>query len=308
MRKYFAVLYFIIAVQTQVLSQPNSEANHSINVVFGLSLLITVILLSLAVIGLIIIKRREGKNLLKLTANALRIQKLESEKIQSDLQHQTAELEMQALRAQMNPHFIFNCLNAINHFVLINDVDTASEFLTKFSRLIRMVLQNSFKKDIFLAEELESLRLYIELELIRFNNHFSYSITCGDDLDLDRILIPPMILQPYIENAIWHGLMQSDNVGKLMIEIEQKGNNIEFRIIDNGIGRKKSLELKNKAIPNKKSLGMEITANRLQLLNEEMGNQIKLDIIDLPDDGFGGSGTKVIISMPVKIYELSLIK
>jgi LytS/YehU family sensor histidine kinase len=256
-------------------------------------------------IGLIIIKRRETKNIRKLSENALKIQNLENEKRQSALQQRTAELEMQALRAQMNPHFIFNCLNAINHFILVNEVNTASDYLTKFSRLIRMVLDNSFRKDIFLSEELESLRLYIELEQIRFDHHFSCGISIPDDFDISDIVIPPMLLQPFVENAIWHGLMHKDGDGILNVEIKKENEFLICSISDNGIGRKKSADLKSLFSANRKSLGMNLTASRLQLLNEEIGNQIGLQITDLLDDVDQSAGTRVVISIPIKKGEPS---
>jgi len=257
-------------------------------------------------IGLIIIKRRETRNIRKLSANTLKIQNLENEKVQNALKQRTAELEMQALRAQMNPHFIFNCLNAINHFILVNDANTASDYLTKFSRLIRIVLDNSFRKGIFLSEELESLRLYIELEQIRFDNHFSYEISLTDDFDVDDIVIPPMLLQPFIENAIWHGLMYKDGSGILTVELKRENEILFCSITDNGIGRKRSTELKSSLSANKKSLGMNITANRLQLLNEGIGEQIGLQIIDLLDSFSQSAGTRVIITIPIKKRESSL--
>jgi LytS/YehU family sensor histidine kinase len=280
--------------------------DNNISVVLFLGVAILAILLLLSLIGLIIIKQTETRNIRKLSVNALKIQNLENEKRENVLQQRTAELEMQALRAQMNPHFIFNCLNAINHFILVNEVNTASDYLTKFSRLIRIVLDNSFRKNISLSEELESLRLYIELEQIRFDHHFSYEILLTDVSDIDDIVIPPMLLQPFVENAIWHGLMYKDTNGILSVELKKENEILICSITDNGIGRKRSSELQSALSVNKKSLGMNITASRLQLLNEGLGNQISLQIIDLLDSVGQSAGTRVIIAIPIKKLEISL--
>jgi LytS/YehU family sensor histidine kinase len=277
--------------------------NNSVSLIFFWGLVLLFIFLLFGMIGLTITKRRETRNIRKISANALKIQNLENEKRENILQQRTAELEMQALRAQMNPHFIFNCLNAINHFILVNEVNTASDYLTKFSRLIRIVLDNSFRKNIFLSEELESLRLYIELEQIRFDHHFSYEISFKEVSDIDDIVIPPMLLQPFVENAIWHGLMYKDGSGILNVEIKRENEILICSITDNGIGRKRSAELKSSLSINKKSLGMNITASRLHLLNEGIGNQIGLQIIDLLDSVGQSAGTRVIITIPIKKRE-----
>jgi sensor histidine kinase YesM len=140
---------------------------------------------------------------------------LENQKAQSDLKLKASELEMQALRAQMNPHFIFNCLSSINHFILKNETDAASDYLTKFSRLIRIVLINSKNKLIPLEDELEMLRLYLDMERLRFKNSFHYNINFINSIDVANIYLPPLLLQPFAENAIWHGLMNKDGEGHL---------------------------------------------------------------------------------------------
>jgi LytS/YehU family sensor histidine kinase len=305
MRKHLVFLSFAIVLSSSVCAQVTSS-DDNVSVVLFFSVVFLAIFLFLSMIGLIIIKQRATSNIRKLSANALKIQNLENEKRENALQQRTAELEMQALRAQMNPHFIFNCLNAINHFILVNEVNTASDYLTKFSRVIRIVLDNSFRKNISLSEELESLRLYIELEQIRFDHHFSFEISLEDVPDIDDIVIPPMLLQPFVENAIWHGLMYKDGNGILSIELKKENEILICSITDNGIGRKKSAELKSSLSLNKRSLGMNITASRLHLLNEGMGNQIELQIIDLLDSDDQGAGTRVIITIPIKKRETSL--
>jgi sensor histidine kinase YesM len=149
--------------------------------------------------------------------NKFKVEKLESEKIKAELQQQKTELEMQALRAQMNPHFIFNSLNSINRFILQNNKAPASEYLTKFSKLIRMILNSSANEAVSLAEDLEALRLYLELESLRYDNKFKYKIECDPEMDADHIQVPPMLMQPFVENAIWHGLMNKEGAGHLWI-------------------------------------------------------------------------------------------
>ena len=202
--------------------------------------IIALIFIAVIIFRVIMLKRKNEKNLRELAENELTIQKLESEKKQSDLQQQATELEMQALRAQMNPHFIFNCLNAINGFILTNDSETAAGYLTKFSRLIRMVLNNSQRKFISLEEDLETLELYLYMEKLRFTNNFQYKINCDDSVDALSIFIPPMLLQPFAENAIWHGLMQKEGDGELLIDLHREENILHCTITDNGVGREKA--------------------------------------------------------------------
>ncbi|HET7899365.1 MAG TPA: histidine kinase, partial [Flavisolibacter sp.] len=149
----------------------------------------------------------------------LQLERAEKERQLAELKHKAMELEMQALRAQMNPHFIFNSLNSINRFILQNDKDQASEYLIKFSRLIRLILQNSQASLISLESELESLRLYLDLEAFRFHHHFDYKISVPENIEVADLQVPPLILQPYVENAIWHGLMHREETGQLDIDL-----------------------------------------------------------------------------------------
>ena len=234
--------------------------------------------------------------------NELKIQHLESERTKAELQQQATELEMQALRSQMNPHFIFNSLNSINRFILQNNKAQASEYLTKFSRLVRLILQNSQAALITLESELESLQLYLELEAVRFDHHFEFNIKVDDELDADIIKVPPLIIQPYTENAIWHGLMHKEEKGKLEIELFQHDNMLCCKITDDGIGRKKATELKSKSASTHKSMGMQITASRIEMLQQKKQLDASIKITDLVlADGSAG-GTEVIIKIPL-IYD-----
>ncbi|MES2796861.1 MAG: two-component regulator propeller domain-containing protein [Bacteroidota bacterium] len=226
----------------------------------------------------------------------------EKEKKLAELQQEKVELEMQVLRAQMNPHFIFNSLNSINRFILQNNSTLASEYLTKFSRLVRMILQNSQANLISLESELDSLKLYLELEALRFNYHFTYKITIPKELDIEILKIPPLIIQPFAENAIWHGLMHKEEKGLLDIEISQENEHLFFKITDDGIGRKASASSSSKTASMHKSMGMAITANRISMMQNLNGMASSVTIIDMMDNEGKGAGTEVIIKIPV-IYD-----
>ncbi len=220
----------------------------------------------------------------------------------AELQQQTLVLEMQALRAQMNPHFIFNSLNAINKFILQNDKLQASEYLTKFSRLVRLILENSKETSISLESELESLNLYLELESLRFQNRFRYKISVPEDLLKSEVQVPPLIIQPFAENAIWHGLMHKPETGQLDIEISSEKDQLFIRITDDGIGRQQSKLLESKSVVLHKSMGQQITLDRIALLGKGDEKKSSIRINDLTGADGKGAGTEVIIEMPL-IYD-----
>ena len=257
--------------------------------------LVVLLILGVIVFRNITLKRRNEKQRLE---HNLELQKIESEKRKAELQQQTTELEMQVLRAQMNPHFIFNSLNSINRFILQNNRTQASEDLTRFSKLVRLILQNSQASLIPLASELEALQLYLELESVRFNHHFIFTIRIGEDLDVSGLKVPPLIIQPYAENAIWHGLMHKEEKGNLQIELFEKENMLCCKITDDGVGRKKATELKTKSASTHKSMGMQITADRITMLQKVNAptTQIKITDLILPDGTAGG--TEVLLKIP----------
>jgi len=260
--------------------------------------------LVLVLLGIIIfrnnrLKRKNEASRHELVEKELNLQKLESERTKIELQQQATELEMQALRSQMNPHFIFNSLNSINRFILQNNKTQASEYLTKFSRLVRLILQNSQHSLIPLESELESLQLYLELESVRFNHHFLFNIRINDDLDVSGLKVPPLIIQPYTENAIWHGLMHKEEKGNLQIELYEEGDMLCCKITDDGVGRKKATELKSKSASTHKSMGMQITADRIAMLQKVSASPTHINITDLilPDGSAGG--TEVLLKIPL---------
>jgi hypothetical protein len=217
----------------------------------------------------------------------------------ADLQRRILESEQKALRTQMNPHFIFNSLNSIQHFITDKDVKSANRYLSKFSKLMRMILDNSRKPVISLAEELESLRLYLDIESLRFENKFEYHIGLEGVVDPYTIDIPPMLLQPYIENAIWHGLSYKKDLGYIDISFEIEGNFLICSIEDNGIGRKRSQELKIEHPAHRNSAGMSITSERLQSIGELKGSQGDVEVTDLVNAEGEGVGTLVKIRIPI---------
>ncbi len=223
------------------------------------------------------------------------VRKEEAEKNQ--LKQQIAEIEMTALRAQMNPHFIFNCLNSINRFILVHDTEAASAYLTKFSRLIRLILDGSREDFVTLDKEIEALRLYIEMESMRFSDSFEWKIVIDPNVRMENVLLPPLLLQPYVENAIWHGLMQAPPAEpkKLTIHIHQSEEKLIIEISDNGIGRKKALEIKSKDGNKHKSYGITLTEERLKLMGKIKGITTEVLIEDLVDFQQKASGTKVIL-------------
>lgn len=229
--------------------------------------------------------------------NALEKQQLENEKKQAELQQRATELEMQALRAQMNPHFIFNCLSSINKFILKNDSDAASDYLTRFSRLIRLSLTNSQLSLIPLSDELEMLRLYLDMERLRFSETFSYNIIYENTIEPETIYMPPMLLQPFCENAIWHGLMHKEGQGKLDIMMSILNGELQCIIADNGIGRAKAAELKSKTGARQKSFGLKITTERLALFNNEKAVHSFYNTEDMLNEKGNIAGTKVILNI-----------
>lgn len=200
-------------------------------------------------------------------------------------------LALKSMRSQMNPHFIFNALNSVNSFIAVNDERNANRYLSEFSVLMRSVLENSDEDFISLTKEVELLELYVKLEHNRFKDKFDYQINIDENIILEQFSIPPMLLQPYIENAIWHGLRYKKEKGNLEIAIHQKdAETVSIFIIDDGIGRKKSQELKTKNQLKQKSKGMSTIKNRIAILNDMYKERISVNVTDALENG---EGTKV---------------
>ncbi|WPV66907.1 tetratricopeptide repeat protein [Chitinophaga sp. LS1] len=214
---------------------------------------------------------------------------------------QTLQLELRSLRAQMNPHFIFNSLSSIHRFIWSNNQEEASDYLTKFSRLMRMILDNTQYTFISLNKELESLRLYLDLEQLRCNNIFEYRITVSDDINEEEVMIPPMIIQPYVENAIWHGLVHKSGKGLLEIAVSVNERTLTCLVTDNGIGRKKAMEIKEKKGQTHRSMGMKVTAGRIDLIRKiNNTKEATVRVTDLADHEGKATGTMVTLVLPVE--------
>ena len=218
----------------------------------------------------------------------------------SALKEQLTKVEAKALKLQMNPHFLFNSLNAIDNYILKNEKIKASDYLSKFSKLMRQILDYSEVSSITLTQELETLELYIKMERLRFQEKFDYELTVNPEVDTDKAKIPPLILQPFVENAIWHGLLHLEEDGKLNIEIENIKDGIKCVIEDNGIGRERAKSIKTKSAIKHKSHGIRITEERLKLNNELNKIGANIYIEDKYDDLGNPIGTKVIIHLPSK--------
>jgi hypothetical protein len=229
------------------------------------------------------------------------IQKKEADK--TALSQQIATIEMKALRAQMNPHFIFNAINSIQNHIIKNDRRTAQDYLAKFARLIRNVLENSKSENIFLIQEIETLQLYLELEQLRAPGKFTSKIDVAADVPAYEVMIPPLLLQPFVENAILHGVLPlPDSSGHILISICRRDQNLVCIIEDNGIGREKSAELKQKKAMSHRSLGLSVTEERIHILNALHAGRARM-VIDEPAEGHG---TRVTLVLPLLFTERKL--
>lgn len=221
-------------------------------------------------------------------------ERVEKEKELKEALNKIGELKLTALRSVMNPHFIFNALNSIQYFIARNDRKNALSYLSTFSKLVRGILTHSVDNKVKLAEELEMLRHYVILERMRFENKFDFDIQIEDGLDPDAIEIPSLLIQPYVENAILHGLYNKEGQGMLRITVKEGVDLILFEIEDNGIGRKAAMELRSQNFPKHKSMGTALTEERLKLINAQ--DKVFFEIIDLYEKD-RPAGTKVRIGV-----------
>ena len=215
--------------------------------------------------------------------------------------HQMAELEMQSIRSQLNPHFIFNSLNSIQTLILKEETDKSQSYLSQFARLLRMLLENADKPFIPLRKEIEFLQLYVGLEGLRVPD-MQYSFSTDPALNTEQILIPNMFLQPYVENAIWHGLSHKETDKQLQIRIFSENGTVNYEIEDNGVGIKKAEELKSTFHKQHQSKGMELLSKRIKLLNSEYSSTIQTQITDVIKNN-EVAGTLVTIKIPVRLFE-----
>lgn len=222
---------------------------------------------------------------------------------EQELQRKTLEIEKNLLKSQMNPHFIFNAMNSIQSFIAVNDTLSAERYLSKFARLIRMILENSTKQTVPLSDEMQALQFYLDLERVRFNYKFDYEVELDDNIEEELICIPPMLIQPFVENAILHGMMHKKEKGNIKINIsdDEEKQTLICIIEDNGIGREAAQKLReqfNAEGRKHKSIGMQLTRERLDAINKETGQELNCVIEDLFKDGKVSCGTKVTIRIP----------
>ncbi len=226
--------------------------------------------------------------------------KHEIEKKVLEIEKQLFDLEQTALRLQMNPHFIFNSLNSIQSFIVNNDSEKATLYLAKFAQLMRLILSNSSESFVPIKDEMKALAYYMDIENLRFDNKFDYKIKIDPEIDEDFIGIPPMVIQPYVENAILHGIINKNTRGKIFISLSLQSDTIMCVIEDDGVGREKAMEIKNQSGFKHKSRGMIITKERLEILNKQTKGRISVNVIDLKDENGNALGTKVEIVIPFK--------
>ncbi len=208
---------------------------------------------------------------------------------EAEFRTQVAETEMKALRLQINPHFIFNCLNSISNYIATHDTGNADYYLTKFAKLMRMILEHSEQKEVALADDLQALELYMQLERMRLNNMFTYEIHVDQKIDPGTTLVPPMLLQPFVENSIWHGIAPKQSEGMINIRISEHEGMIRCTVEDNGIGRKTSPAATS---ARRQSFGFKITKARIEILNRTKQVKANVELSDLE------VGTRVDVTLP----------
>ncbi len=221
-------------------------------------------------------------------------------KEKADMEKQKVLIEQRLLRTQMNPHFIFNSLNSINNFIGGNDAAQAQKYLSKFARLMRLILENSRKSTVSLDKEIASLELNLELEQLRFGNNFDFEIKIDEGIETEDIYLSPMLIQPFVENAVKHGLKKNEKGGFISLKFYIKDELLHCEITDNGIGRKAAAG-KGLHRNGHQSLGTQVTNERLAILKQDYGKESGYEIIDLEDENSNAIGTKVVVRIPFEV-------
>jgi len=225
-------------------------------------------------------------------------QSLEAKKQElAGINEQLVEARLSALQTQMNPHFVFNALNSIKFMILDADNEKASRYLSKFALMIRMTLEHSKVTFVTLQDNIQYLKAYLEMERLRFDDGFSYQVYTDEIVDITETMLPSMMIQPLVENAIWHGLMNSSDEKKLMISFTQHNNRVRCVIEDNGIGIQQSEKLRKEHRPMHRSMGLENLRNRIRIMNEKYKTDCTIEITDLAEIGSVHSGTRVILEL-----------
>lgn len=276
----------------QQISQLNSEKKVQ-RIILLLAIGIVII-----VLGLLVFAYRSRKLQQKLFRQKEELMMKEKEVEKKALEQKMAELEQMALRAQMNPHFIFNSLNSVQHFVMKQDMEGVNKYLSAFAHLIRQTLNNSGRQLISVAEEIQYLDTYLSLEQMKSNNHFTYSIGADPGIDTSNTFIPGMILQPFVENSIKHGVAHKPaNDGFINIHISKNGK-LVCSVEDNGIGRQRAASIKLNDAAEYESKGMDITMHRIEAINKMYNAEVSVKIRDVQDALGNASGTSVTVELP----------
>ncbi|WP_405564053.1 sensor histidine kinase [Polaribacter sp. Asnod6-C07] len=251
----------------------------------------------------LLIAELQKNDTLKDQLNEKLSEKVESHKlaeVEALYEKQINELKLTSLLSQMNPHFIFNALNSIKLYIINHEPKIAAYYLNKFSKLIRKILEASTNKEVTLQEELETMDLYMTIENIRFSNEINFNINVNENINLKGISVPPLVLQPFLENAIWHGLSSKKEDKKINLSIiKSSKKHILIIIEDNGIGRKASAKIKADKSINRKSIGISITKDRLSNFVKNLNNDYTIIYDDLFDENKKPIGTKVVLSIPL---------
>jgi predicted aspartyl protease len=253
------------------------------------SIILSILIISGLIIGYQYRKRKEQEAQSQIQKHAEEAEKLK---------RINAESEMTALRAQMNPHFIFNALQSIQNFLIQKNPDDANLYLVKFGKLMRLVLNNSTKQEVSVEDEINALELYMQLESIRLKHPFTFEFKIDSSVNTGEDMLPPLILQPFVENAIKHGLQTKETTGTIIIECKKENNNLIFAVIDNGIGIAASKKLQEGSKMKRPSLGIHLTKERLKVLNETKKITAVLRIIELQNEDNQPSGTRVELILP----------
>lgn len=251
--------------------------------------------------------REESVNRAKLqqvVALELEYDRAHDRAVHDHLRHRVYDLEHLALRSQINPHFLFNALNAIQFFLTNNDRESAHRYLSKLARLMRASLEYAREPLVTLTLELEAVEMYLQLEQLRFGSRFTHAIEIDESLATDDIKVPPMVLQPFVENAVWHGLLPRPEAGNVRLMVRAEGTSDLLCVIeDDGIGREESAKRRSTENPSARhtSLGMRLIADRLSLLSERSGKHMNVTVIDLHDEAGAAAGTRVELLLPIDL-------
>ncbi|KAA3624703.1 MAG: hypothetical protein DWP94_02840 [Flavobacterium sp.] len=229
-----------------------------------------------------------------------KVERDQLERLTIQYEKDMAELKLASLRGQMNPHFIFNALNSIKSFIIENHQEKAVYYLNKFSKLVRLILSSSMEKNISLHDEIEITKLYVQIEKIRFDDdQFQFDISIDDHITMQTTKVPALIFQPFLENAIWHGLSSKKGLKELSMDITLEDDHVIVSIYDNGIGRKQAAAIKERKVLKRKSYGIALSEERLRNFVHGTSEECNIQIIDCTDEEGNSTGTRILITLPV---------